>query len=183
MNAFLKDMNVNVSAEDSRRIEVLAQDLLCYGGVQLAVDVTLRSVLTGEGEAHPGAADCDGAVLAQARHDKERTYPEIATSGRCKLVVMAIETGGRWSEEAVKLAHAKARESPSFMRLPVALMWERRWTRMLAVSCANAFAASLVEPAAHLTWCHTGGEAPLLADLFELDTTDLRELGALTVDC
>ena len=159
MSAFLKDLNVNVSAEDSRRIEVFAQDLPCYGGVQLAVDVTLRSVLTGEGEAHPGAADSDGAVLAQARHDKERTYPEIATSGRCKFVVMAIETGGRWSEEAVhvlrQLAHAKARESPSFMRLPVTLMWERRWTRMLA-------GTSDVVP-------HRWGGP--LADLFELDTT------------
>ena len=37
VNAFLRDMTVNVSAEDSRRIEVLAQDLPCFGGVRLAV--------------------------------------------------------------------------------------------------------------------------------------------------
>ena len=51
----------------------------------------LRSGLTGEDNGHPGAADCDGAVLAQAHDDKERTHPEIATSERCKLVVMAID--------------------------------------------------------------------------------------------
>ena len=37
--------------------------------------------------------------------------PELVASRRCKLVVLAIETGGRWSEEA-----AKAREVPSCMR-------------------------------------------------------------------
>ena len=41
-NAFLKDVNVGVSATDDRRIEVLAQDLPCFGGSQLAVDVTVR---------------------------------------------------------------------------------------------------------------------------------------------
>lgn len=172
-NVFLRDMNINVPAQDSRHIEVLAQDLPCFAGAQLAVDITLRSALSCNGEAHPHAADRDGAVLVQARQDKETTYPELASSGRCKLVVLAIETGGRWSEEAVhtmqQLAHAKAREAPSFMQFPVALMWERRWTRMLAVCCAVSFAASLVEPARNTTWCRTDGERPLLADLFDCD--------------
>ena len=81
--------------------------------MQLAVDVTLRGVLSAEGEAHPNAAEYDGVVLQQAR-DKETTYPELVASRRCKLVVLAIETGGRWSEEAVhlvrQLSQAKARE-------------------------------------------------------------------------
>ena len=67
---------------------------------------------------------------ARARADKEATYPELL-SGRCRLVVMAIETGGRWSSEAVdfvrQLAFPKAREVPSHMRFPIALVWERRW--------------------------------------------------------
>ena len=44
-NAYLWDMNVRVRADDARQIEVLAQDLPCFGGSQLAVDVTLRSAL------------------------------------------------------------------------------------------------------------------------------------------
>ena len=88
-------------------------------------------------------------------------------------MVLAIETGGRWSEEAVQmvrqLSHAKAREVPSFVRFSVSLMWERRWSRMVAVTCGTSVAAPLVEPASHVTWCHTGGEAPVLADLFEGD--------------
>ena len=111
-NVFLRDMNVEVGAGDARQIEVLAQDLPCYGGVQLAVDTTLHSVLTCQGEAHAHAADTDGAMLTKARADKEAAYPELATSGRCKLIVMAMETGGRWSEGSVavlrELSHAKA---------------------------------------------------------------------------
>ena len=68
-NVFLEDINVEVGAEDARQIEVLAQDLPCFGWAQFAVDVTLRCVLSCEGEAHPHAADTDGAVLLKARVD------------------------------------------------------------------------------------------------------------------
>ena len=149
-NAYLRDMNVRVRADDARQIEVLAQDLPCFGGTQLAVDVTLRSALGRSGEAQPNAADVDGAVLSQSRLDKERKCPELLASRRCRLVEVAIETGGRWSDEAVdfiwQLATAKARESPSFMRRQAALAWERRWTRMLSTVCAVSSAASMMEP-------------------------------------
>ena len=166
-NALLRDMNIGVRAGDNRRIKVLAQDLPCFGGAQLTVDVTLRSALGCTGEPQPHAADVDGAILVQARADKETTYPELVESGRCRLVVVAIETGGRWSDEAVHLfrmlAFAKARESPFALKWPVVLEWERRWTRMLATTCDVAFAASLVDPSDQCaTWCHTGGEAPTL---------------------
>ena len=79
------------------------------------MDITLRTALSCNREAHLHAADHDGTVLVQARQDKETTYPELASSGRYKLVVLAIETGGRWSEEAVpttqQLAHASSRGS------------------------------------------------------------------------
>ena len=138
-NAFLRDMNVNVAATDERRIEVLAQDLPCFEGAQLAVDTTLRCVLSSAGEPHPNTADVDGAALVVAREDKERTYPELTTSRRCRLVVVAVETGGWWSSEAVdfarQLAFVKAREVPSFMQFST-LAWERRWTRMLSTVCS-----------------------------------------------
>ena len=88
---------------------------------QLAVDITLQSALGSSGEPRPHAADVEGAVLVQARIDKETTYPELVASTRCLLVVVAIETGGRWSDEAVQfvrqLAQAKA--------LPVS--WPTKW--------------------------------------------------------
>ena len=169
-NAYLRDMNVNVRAADERRIEVLAQDLPCFNGVQLAVDITLRGVMSKDGQPHPQAADVDGIVLEHARRDKEAKYPELVASGRCRLVVLAIETGGRWSDEAAdfvwQLAQARAREVPSSMSHSAALAWERRWTRMLSISCAVAFTASLVDPAEHESWWACGGEPPSPAELF-----------------
>ena len=75
-NVFFWDMNVDVSVADGRNEEMSAQDLPCLGGVQLAVDITLRSALSSEDEAHLDAAGIDGAVLLKARVDKEK-YPEF----------------------------------------------------------------------------------------------------------
>ena len=108
-------MNVNVLAQDSRQIEVLAE----------------------------GSADRDGAVLLRARQDKEATYPELTFSGRCKLVVLAMGTGGRWSEEAADPADVGTRQSA-------------RRTSVHAVLCG---------PPSRLPWWNT----PLLAELFERD--------------
>ena len=47
------------------------------------------------GESQRNAADIDGAVLINARREEPK-YPDLAACRRCKLVV-AIETGGRWS--------------------------------------------------------------------------------------
>ena len=79
-NAFLRDMNLGIRGDDERRIEVLAQDLPCFKGAQLAGVLSAPT-----GEAQPGAAEEDGAVLAQARRDKEATYPELLTSRRRAL--------------------------------------------------------------------------------------------------
>ena len=88
--------------------------------------------------------------MLQARIDKETRCPELMT-GRCRFVVVAIETGGRWNDEAVVLfwllGCTKAREAPHHsMTHQVAFALERRWTRMLSTVCALSFAASLVDP-------------------------------------
>ena len=157
----IERMLVRVCREGGAR--VLAQDLPCFGGAQLAIDITLRGVLSSSGEPHPNAADVDGAGLARAPADKEATDPELLT-GRCRLVVMAIETGGM--DFVRQLAFAEAREVPSHVRFPSAFVWERRWTRMLSTACSLAFASSLVEPSDKCaTWCWTGGGPPSLAEL------------------
>lgn len=164
-NTFLRDMNLGVDAADQRRIEVLAQGLPCRGGAQLAVDVTLRSVLTAGGEARPRAAEEDGVVCEGARRDKEDAYP----ARRCSLVVVALETGGRWSTEAAtfveELAYARAPEAPPKLRGAAALAWQRRWVRILATACANSFAHSLVAPASACATDPADGPAPLLSQV------------------
>ena len=63
--------------------------------------------------------------------------------------VLALETGGRLSTETVnfvlQLAIARARTVPSYLRQASTYAFFRRWTRLLAVTAANALAASLLE--------------------------------------
>ena len=110
----------------------------------MAVDITLRSALTSNGDPRPGAAREDGIACNGARVDKERKYGELTEGNRCRLVVVALETGGRWSVEALQfvesLAHTRARERPPTMARSAFLAWRRRWSRMVSVSCSRAFA-------------------------------------------
>ena len=107
-NAKLRDMDLAVSANDDRAIEVLATGLPLYFGAQLAVDITLRCALASDGTTQPGAARMDGAVCTRAREDKERKYSELLRADRCRLVVVALETGGRWNEESLQFVESLA---------------------------------------------------------------------------
>ena len=91
-----------------------------WGGNQLAVDTTLLSPLTREGVPRQRGGTFAGTALGDARRRKEHTYPELLRSRRCKLVVLGLEVGGRWSEETAsfikllaqhKARHAKPRHS------------------------------------------------------------------------
>ena len=170
-NCLLREMNVAVRAEDERRIEVLASGLPLFHGAQLAVDITLRSALACNGEPRPGAARVNGSVCERARADKETKYAELLEGDRCRLVVVALETGGRWSSEAIQfvesLASSRAREEPPALAKPAFLAWRRRWARMISISCARAFATSLVAAtrAMHAV-AGTDGEAPDAVALF-----------------
>ena len=171
-NAKLCDMNLAVAANDDRAIEVLASGLPLFFGAQLAVDITVRCALAADGTAQPGAARVDGAVCTRAREDKERTYSELLRGDRCRLVVVALETGGRWSEEALQfvesLAAVRARDAPPALFHSAALAWRRQWSRMIAVSVARSFATSLVAlPEALHALGGVDGCAPDLADLLE----------------
>ena len=120
-NQFLRDLNVDgVGAGDGRRLEVIANGLPLWGGAQLAVDATLVCPLGRDGTAHPRTADEDGAWLREARRRKETAYPELLDARRCRLVVLALEAGGRWSQEALRfvrlLADCKARSAPELLR-------------------------------------------------------------------
>ena len=112
----LTDLNLDhIHRQDDRRIEVIANGLPIWGGAQLAVDTAIVSPLTRDGEPRQYA----GTALTEARRRKERTYPELMRNRRCRFVVLGIETGGRWSEEAASfvklLAHAEARQAPRLL--------------------------------------------------------------------
>ena len=82
----------------------------------------------------------DGAALAQARRVKQRTYPELSGNhGRARLVVLAAEIGGRWSEDP------RAFVRPRILAGRARQAWHHRWSSMLACASARAFALSLLE--------------------------------------
>jgi len=149
-NALLRDMNVaGISGHDERSLEVVANGLPLWGGAQLAVDTTLVCPVRRNGTPQPGAATTDGTQLRAARARKERKYHELLASRRCRLVVLALEVGGRWSEEAVRfvrlLAKAKARTVPPLMRSAAVAAFFHRWTGIMAVAAQRALAATLLE--------------------------------------
>ena len=172
LNAKLRDMNINVPATDERAIEVVASGLEMNHGAQLAVDITVRSAVTSCGRARPNAATVDGAVLVEARHNKEMKCAELCEGDRCRLVVVGVETGGRWSPQALsfveQLAASRAREAPRALRFSSFLAWRKRWCRMLSVSCSRAFAGSLVSSADDQLE-GIDASVPELADLFSAD--------------
>ena len=133
----------NVKLRDMKRaVEVLASGLPQQHGAQLPVDTTIWSALTTCGRACTNAAVVNGAALTKARRDSQVKYAELAQGAR---VVLAVETGGRWSEEAASfaadLASARCREAPPDSRRSAMLAWRRRWTPTLPVSCNRAFAS------------------------------------------
>ena len=165
----LADLNVqHVQHIDDRRIEVIANGLPLWGGAQLAVDTTLVSPLTRAGEPRRRAGRFAAAALHDARKAKERTYPELLRNSRCRLVVLGIEVGGRWSEEAAafitNIARAKARDMPAPLRHAPTASLISRWAAFLTHAALSAFAASLLfeDPAHHH---NLDGEPPPLSDL------------------
>ena len=168
-NVKLRDLNVAVRGDDERCIEVVASGLPLYHGAQLAVDITMRSAVTSSDEARPGADRVDGIVCINARADKEQKYAELLAGDRCRLIFVAL--GGRWSPEALEfiegLARARAREAPPNQARSAFLAWRRRWTRLLSVSCAKAFATSLLfGPGVLHAVCGADGGVPDATDLY-----------------
>ena len=82
---------------------------------------------------------------------------------RCRLIVLAIEIGGRFSSEAATflrlLARARARAAPATLQQTAAPALVSRWSALLAHAAHHAFAASLDLDVHTDTW-PPDGEAP-----------------------
>ena len=112
------------------------------------MDATLVSPVRRNGVAYPKAAVEDGVRLEAARVRKDKKYPELLTTRRCKLVVVAMEVGGRWSDEAWTflslLAQAKAATGPKTLQQSMQYRLVRRWSQMISVAAQAGFAATLL---------------------------------------
>ena len=130
--------------------KIVVDGLPHFSGAQLAIDTTMVSPLHRDGRATRGAASTPGVALRRARRRKEQTYPELhGAGGRARLVVLAAEVGGRWSNEAAQflgeLAAFKASTALEILRERVRGAWLRRWRNILSCSAAKAFVLSLLD--------------------------------------
>ena len=94
-------MNVNIPAQDSRNIEVLAQGLPCHGGVQLAVRCCLVAGALGQGD------DVFQNLRLQAGASSLFSRLKRAEDG-CEEAVQTMKM----------LAHSKARRRPVLHAVP-----------------------------------------------------------------
>ena len=168
-NVLVRDLDLHPGQNrlDSRRLEVVVGGSELFNGAQLAVDTTLVSALRADGTVSRKGAAVGGEALKRARARKEKTYPELAgEGGRARLVVLAAEVGGRWSNGASQfvraLAKAKAQSAPESTQAQVALAWDRRWRKLLACTAAKSFANTLLE---HASSTAAGGATPSEADV------------------
>ena len=145
------DMDVAGNSGDARRLEVVADGLPMFSGVQFAIDTTLISALRCDGSALPRSANVDGATLQAARRREGASPPGVGGAHAAELAswCWAGEVGGRWSEETRdflnQLARGKVRHEPAVLKRRVQQAWRMRWQAILSCSAAKAFAASLLE--------------------------------------
>ena len=170
-HVLVSDLNVpRTSRPDNRRIEVIAHGLPLHNGAQLAVDTTMVSPLTSSGVPRPQGRQPGPPALRAARRAKERTYPELVGGSRCRLVVLAMEVDGRWSQEAADfirlLAQARSRSVVPALRQAAVQASIARWSAMLTLAAQAPFAASLIlqDPASQAA---LDGDIPPLSTLLE----------------
>ena len=91
-----------------------------WGPICLWHNIGLFITRAGQHRRHAGTFR--GAALHTARRSKERTHPELLAARPCKLVVLGIEVGGRWSQEAANfvriVARSKVARPQPFYRQP-----------------------------------------------------------------
>ena len=166
-NVLLRDLNTHSSRTDEWRSEVIANGLPLWNGSQLAIDTPLVSPLTSQTEPRRHQQSTAGAALRIARRAKERTYPELVGGGRARLVVVAIELGGRWSTEAAillrLLSRHKTQSIPILLRPAARHAWISRWAAHLSAAAMRSFACSLLHLPASTT--NIDGPEPPLGDL------------------
>ena len=147
-NEKLRHMRIGVDQEDQRRVEFAVYNLKFVP--PLLCDVTQVSVLAADGTPHSKCAVEAGAAFEIAENRKTNTYREAAeAAGQVKLVTLACEVGGRWSESCIKwveqLAKYKASGQPLHLRRATEYAYYKRWWSLLSVAAQRAVALSLIE--------------------------------------
>ena len=149
---FLRDMGLpGVSPADRRQIEVLATGSPLCSGIPVAVDSTCVSPLHADGLPWRKADVQAGVSLDRAEASKDDTYNELVDSSTVRLLTLACETGGRWSQRCIDvvatLAAHRARAAPRHLQRAARTAFASRWWALLSVAQQDALAATLVDDA------------------------------------
>ena len=149
LNEKLRNMRIGVQPEDRRRVEFAVYNLP-FSGIPLLCDVTQVSPISSNGNPHPKTCTCPGISLEKAESKKHKNYREAAERrGDVKLVTLACEVGGRWSETCIhwvrRLAIHKASQQPMHLQKATEYAFSARWWSLLSVAAQRAFAFSLLD--------------------------------------
>jgi hypothetical protein len=132
---------VQARSNDRRQLDFLASGSTVRGGLPLACDPTLGSVLDGKGRPH------SGYVFQRARTRKENKYWDVDASSSISLVVLAALVGGRFSEESPQVLRSLVRQkcdsAPPLLRGSFRQAFSQRWWGILSCAVQRTTAASL----------------------------------------
>ena len=86
-------------------------------------------------------------MFTAAAREKYDKYHDLVASNRCRFLVIAAGTGGRWSDDCVRLlrelARFRAESEPPLLRRSMELAFLRRWWSLLSVALHDSIAAAL----------------------------------------
>ena len=183
-NVMLRDTSLpTIQPTDGRQLEIVAAGLSFARGAPLGCDVTMVSPLHATGQPWPNAATRNGVAIARGEKDKQDTYPELVNSPHCHLVILACETGGRWSQTCLRLikhlATTKAQSAPSRLQGSARFAWSARWWSMLSVAAQTTLASSLLDVISPTYDGIDGTEPPLSDVLLAADAADDNDASRL----
>ena len=148
-NTQIRNLNLWVDPADTRRVEFAVYGLPLFHGVPLLCDVTQVSPLQADGTPHNKCCTTAGVCLERAEDRKRKTYKEAETNHTVKLVTLACEVGGRWSDTCIDmvntLARIKAKEVPLQMQRSTEYAYSVRWWSLLSCAAQVSFASSILE--------------------------------------
>ena len=149
-NVMLRDICLpGVSVTDCKQIETEATGLPVCSGVQAAVDSTCVGPLRADGRPWNRADIEPELSIARAEAQKKATYSELVDSPSVRLLTLACETGGRWSDtcaEVVRwLAAARPRSAPQYLQVSARRTYEARWWALLSIVQQDALAGTLTD--------------------------------------
>ena len=85
------------------------------------------------------------AAADASRRKRQTTYPELVAARRCRLVLLSLEVGAEMADFLRRLAAAKARAAPAWLRAATRQAACHRWAGIIAVAAQRALAFSLLQ--------------------------------------